>query len=147
LKFKTTTFLSLARIEEDRHDLLLLSIIMRKKNDMAQQEIHYQALNSSKAENNYSGYEGATPHEQQQHFAGLYGQKLSGPVSSTIPTPGQRLALAIVSLAMLMAMIFGLIIVGIATNAGAGGTVGLVFVLVLFFSAVITINALFNRKH
>jgi hypothetical protein len=115
---------------------------------MSQQEMHYNEPTNHQAKQSYAAYDGLPPHNQSQsQFDISYGQKLSPPTQNQIPSPGQRLALAIVSLGMMMGMIFGLIGIGIATNVSAGGTFGLIFVLILFFSAVVVVNALFNRKY
>ncbi len=112
---------------------------------MSQQEMHYEELNRDRSESSYAGYEGM-PHHESQYSTGLYGQKLAEPASFKNPTTGQRLALALVSLFLLMIMTFGLIFIGIATDVNAGGAFGLIFALVLFYVAVIVINILFNRK-
>jgi hypothetical protein len=109
---------------------------------MSQQEMRFEELNRGQAEPSYSGYEGA-PH----YSPGAYGQKLSATSPSRAPTTAQRLVLALVSLLMLMIMTFGLIFIAMASNASRDGIAGLVFALILFFVAVITINGLFNRKH
>jgi hypothetical protein len=114
---------------------------------MSQQEMRYEEQNSHRVDKVHASYDGLPPHEsQQQQFGGLYGQKLSEPASVRIPTVGQRLLLAIVSLIMLMVMTFGLIIIGIAANIHSGGAFGVVIALTLFYVAVIIINVLFNRK-
>jgi hypothetical protein len=113
---------------------------------MSQQEMHYEELNRDRAEPSYSGYEGA-PRYENQYSTGQYGQKLSATTSFKAPTTGQRLVLALVSLLMLMITTFGLIFVGILTNASNDVVAGLVFALMLFFAAVITLNILFNRRH
>ena len=106
---------------------------------MSQQEMNYEEVKRTPPGTGYTSM-------SYDYSTGSYGQKISDRGSFKAPTTGQRLALAIVSLAMLMVMTFGLIFVGIATSAGFTSTFGLTFVLVLFYVAVIIINVLFNRK-
>ena len=107
---------------------------------MSQQEMNYEEVKRTPPGTGYTSM-------SYDYSTGSYGQKISDQASFKAPTTGQRLALAIVSLAMLMVMTFGLIFVGIATNICASGGTGLVFALVLFYVAVMIINVLFNRRH
>lgn len=77
---------------------------------------------------------------------GIGGQKLSGLASGLVPTAGQRLALAITSLGMIMGMTFGLILIAIATNVPPWAVFPILFMLTLFTVAAILINAFFNRR-
>jgi TRAP-type mannitol/chloroaromatic compound transport system permease large subunit len=83
---------------------------------MSQHEMHYEELNRGQSEASYGGYEGA-PHYDNRHSTGLYGQKLSSAAPFKTPSTGQRLLLALLSLLMLMLTTFGLIFIGILTNA------------------------------
>lgn len=83
-------------------------------------------------------------------FAGSSGQKLSFPdihAGSGGVTPGQRLALAIVSVVMLVplaAIVFGI------TLGGSGGFFSLVAALIgigLICVTIMVINFVFNRGH
>ncbi len=114
---------------------------------MAQQEMNYGEFKHEPTGTGYAGYTGTSHDDDTRYSTGSYGQKLSDHASSKTPTTGQRLALAIVSLSMLMVMTLTLIAIGIATNINGGGAFGLVFVIVLFYVAVIIINVLFNRKY
>ena len=89
-------------------------------------------------------YEG----EQMQPPAGyhLYGQKLAGATSGQAATAGQRLALAIVSLSLLVFLIFGLIIFAAAASVPNWAVVPIVFIIVLFSAVVTIINMVFNRR-
>jgi hypothetical protein len=73
-------------------------------------------------------------------------EELSVPASGYSLTRGQRLALAIASLAMVMLLTFGL--AGIAAVMHAANWVGflILFVAALFTSAAVIINNVFNRK-
>lgn len=90
------------------------------------------------------GYEG----EQTQNPSAyhLYGQKLSMPVSSQMVGPGQRLALAIVSLCLLVFLIFGLVIFAAADNAPNWAVIPILFVIALFSVVVAIVNIVFNRR-
>jgi hypothetical protein len=112
---------------------------------MSQQEMDYGEFRHGTPGTGYTGYEGIS-HDDDKYSTGKYGQKLSDRSSFAAPTTSQRLALAIVSLAMLMVMTFGLLFIGIVTNVSGGGIAGLLFILVLFYAAVIVINMLFNRR-
>lgn len=93
------------------------------------------------------GYE-EVPHYRDASF-GASGLKLSERAGDKGPTAGQRLALAIVSLVLLLIMFFG--IIGVATAnlppdvAENFAPVFGIFVIG-FFIAVIVINVVFNRK-
>src|SRR5712691_10331630 len=106
---------------------------------MSQQEMHYGEISRDRPGASYSGYEGVP-------LSGTYGEKLSGPAVGKAATAGQRLALAIVSLAMLMAMTFGLIGILVATQAPPWVVLPVLFILVLFASAAVIINIVFNHK-
>ena len=89
-------------------------------------------------------YEG----EQAQNPADdhLYGQKLATPLRSQGPTPGQRLALAIVSLSLLVFLIFGLTLFAAVDNAPNWAVVPILFIITLFSAVIVAINLVFNRK-
>lgn len=108
---------------------------------MSQQEMDYNELNRDSSGISSGTYE-------RGHRYHTYGDrdKLSATLMRTELTAGQRLALAIVSLAMIMILTFGL--VGIAVVAQASGWVVLpiLFILVLFTTAAVAINIVFNRR-
>ena len=100
------------------------------------------------------GYQGgySSPGSQQgqevnfdDHFAGFSGQKI-GQFGGQSATAGQRLALAIVSLCLLVpltAIIFGITISGIGGFFGlTGGLIGLAIVSI----AIIAVNFVFNHN-
>ena len=74
------------------------------------------------------------------------GQKLIWDTSSQAPTVSQRLALALVSLGMLMGMSILLTILAIAKGAPGWVAFPLLFVLTLFTAAAVSINVVFNRR-
>ena len=70
----------------------------------------------------------------------------SGPGGASSLTTGQRVALAIASLALVMLLTLGLVGIAAATHA-ANGIVFLILVAVaLFTSAAVIINIVLNRK-
>ena len=74
------------------------------------------------------------------------GDKLSVPAGGSSLTTGRRLTLAIASLVMLMLLTFGLVGIAVATHAASWVVFPILFVLVLFASAAVIINIVFNRK-
>jgi hypothetical protein len=76
----------------------------------------------------------------------LYGQKITGMVNSQAPTAGQRLALAIVSLSLLIFLIFGLVIFAAVSNVPNWAVVPIIFIFMLFSAVATAINIVFNRR-
>jgi hypothetical protein len=74
------------------------------------------------------------------------GQKLPGEASGQAPSAEQRLALALVSLGMLMGMTILLTILAGAPSAPSWAVFSLLFVLTLFAAAAVSINVVFNRR-
>ena len=106
---------------------------------MSQQEMDYNETSSDRAGASYGRYEGS-------HSYHMYGEKLSVPAGGVSATAGQRLALAIASLVMLMVLIFGLIVLAAAMNAPNWAVIPILFILVLFSSTAVIINIVFNRR-
>ena len=106
---------------------------------MSQQEMNYSEMNHDRSGPAYGRYEGAPRNN-------MYGEKLSTHAISTAATAGQRLALAIVSLAMLMALIFGLIAFAAAANAPNWAVIPILFIIILFSAVAVIINIVFNHK-
>ena len=106
---------------------------------MSQQEMNYAEMGQDRPGFASGGYEGIP-------LSGFQGEKLSGHAAGWAPTAGQRLALAIASLVMLMVMTFGLIGIAVATQAPPWAVLPILFILVLFSSAAVIINIVFNRK-
>jgi hypothetical protein len=77
---------------------------------------------------------------------GMSGQKLIPDAPGQAPSVGQRLALALVSLGMLMGMSTLLTILATATRSPGWVAVPLLFVLTLFTVAVVSINVVFHRR-
>lgn len=110
---------------------------------MSQQELNYQELSADQSSWSSGTYEGGGT--RHSHTYG-YRDKLSVPPLRVELTAGQRLALAIVSLAMFLILTFGLVGIAVATQASAWVTFPILFILVLFTVAAITLNVVFNRK-
>ena len=106
---------------------------------MSQQEMNYGEMGRDRPGFASGGYEGIP-------LSSFHGEKLSGHAVGGAPTAGQRLALAITSLVMLMVMTFGLIGIAVATQAPPWAVLPILFILVLFSSTAVIINIVFNRK-
>lgn len=108
---------------------------------MSQQEMNYGELNQDQSSRSAYGQYGGT----HRPNANMYGEKLTGFVVGSAPTAGQRLALAIVSLAMFMVVIFGLLAIAIATQVPTWAIIPILFIMILFAAAAVIINIVFNR--
>ena len=95
-------------------------------------------------QNHSAGYEGEQTHNPSAYYQ--YGQKISAPVSGLLATPGQRLALAIVSLSLLIVLIFGLITFAAVTGVPNWAVVPILFIIILFSAVATVINIVFNRR-
>jgi polyferredoxin len=127
---------------------------MKELTDMSQQDIDYGESQRERPATSYTGYEGV-PH-YNDYSTNAHGQKLSWREASRIPTAAQRLALAIVSLVLWIALF--LIIAGIMASYrpsfGPGGFESisntldpfLIVGFLMFSAIVILVNVLFNRK-
>jgi len=139
---------------------------------MSQQEMNYSELSRDRPGFASGGYEGIPLSSSQEEGWGTppkprpdgykdiplssfrekelsghaEGEKLSGHAVGWVPTAGQRLALAIASLVMFIVMTFGLIGLAIATQAPSWAVLPILFILVLFATAAVIINLVFNRK-
>jgi hypothetical protein len=118
---------------------------------MMSQEMRYDEGQRPPAETYDAGYQGGT---YRDPFAGASGQKLSMPPyqqqfsqSSKELSAGQRLALAIVSVVMLVPL--SGIIFGTAIGSGAGGfaLLGGLIGLGLICLTIMVINFVFNFRH
>ncbi len=95
-----------------------------------------------------TGYQETPGYNSYATGFGLFGagQKLSGsaPMSQK-PTPGQRLALAIVSLVLWMISLFIMVVAATASQAPSYVAVLILLVLLLFAILIAVINIVFNR--
>jgi len=106
---------------------------------MSQQEMSYDRPEASSRDFGDIGFGYPSP-------SSMAGQKLIPDAPGQAPTVGQRLALALVSLGMLMGMCTFLTILATATRSPGWVVVPLLFVLTLFTAAVVSINVVFHRK-
>ena len=116
---------------------------LKDKGDIMQHEMERQQEEQNQLRSS-SAYEGERARPPQAYH--IYGQKLAGSVSSQAPTAGQRLALAIVSLSLLVFLIFGLILFAAANNAPSWAVIPILFIMILFSAVATTINLIFNRR-
>ena len=91
------------------------------------------------------GYAGDGRFEEASPYS-KSGQKLIREASGQAPTAVPRLALALVSLGMLMGTTILLTIVATRTSAPNWMAFPFLFVLAVFTAAVVSINVVFNRK-
>lgn len=124
---------------------------------MSQQHMQFEEGQGERPGASYTGYEAVPPYNNYSTHP--YGQKLSAPETSRMPTSAQRLALAIVSIVLwialflIIAAIMGSYQPNIVTTPGGGYVVGstmldpfLTIGFAVFSVMVIIINVLFNRK-
>jgi len=103
---------------------------------MASGEIYHDRERSS-----YERFDGIP--RSEDYYTGSYGQKIS---AVHIPSIGQRLVLAIVSLVLLALVTFGVIGIGFLANVGLSGGFLFLILLIFFYAAVVIINVVFNRR-
>ena len=111
-----------------------------------------QQMEFEESARNYQGGYSAPGAQQSRgadfddHFAGFSGQKI-GQASGWSVSANQRLALAIVSLCLLVPLsgiIFGTAVGGVGGFLGVtAGLIGLAFVCI----TIIAVNAVFNSRH
>ena len=74
------------------------------------------------------------------------GQKLLRHDAVMHATAGQRLALALVSLVLFMILIFGLVLIAVASNADNWVVLPILFILILYSALAACINIVFNQS-
>ncbi len=104
-----------------------------------QEEMGYESQGTAYGSAGDTRYEEASPYSSA-------GQKPIREAPGQAPTAVQRLALALVSLGMLMGMSILLTILATARSAPGWVMFPFLFVLTLFTAAVISINVVFNRR-
>lgn len=104
-----------------------------------QEEMSYQREGTAYGYASEAGFEEASLYPRA-------GQKLPGEASDHAPSAVQRLALALVSLGMLMGMTILLTILAGAPSAPSWAVLSLLFVLTLFSAAAVSINVVFNHR-
>jgi len=129
------------RISDDRFSKFCS--IIKELTDFMQQEMnsHQEMPNQPRPAFVYEGEQAQNPSAYH-----MYGQKIVGAVSGQAPTAGQRLALAIVSLSLLIFLIFGLILFAAVSNTPNWAFVPILFIFVLFSAVATAINIVFNRR-
>ena len=112
---------------------------------MSQQEIHSEKIYPDGPQGSYSGYEGTPQHSSYDNS--FSGQKLSGQGIGRRASAGQRLALALVSLVLLVVVIFGLVLIAAGTNVEGWVAIPILLIIFLFGAVATIINVVFNRSH
>ena len=110
---------------------------------MSQQQMEFDPGSGHRSASYSVGYE-EVPHDSSS--SSIRGQKLLWQDAVMHPTAGQRLALAIVSLVMFMIIIFGLVLIAVASNARPWVVLPILFILILYSALAVIINIVFNRK-
>jgi hypothetical protein len=111
---------------------------------MSQQYMEFNPGSSQESASFSVGYE-QVPRDSYSSSSSR-GQKLSWQDAEIHATAGQRLALAIVSLVMFMVIIFGLVLLALASNAAPWVVLPILFIIVLYSTLAVIINIVFNRK-
>ncbi|HEV2656870.1 MAG TPA: hypothetical protein VGT82_18025 [Ktedonobacteraceae bacterium] len=111
---------------------------------MSQQEIHSEKIYADGPQGSYSGYEGTQHRSYDNNYSG---QKLSGQGMGRRASAGQRLALALVSLILLVIVIFGLVLIAAGTNVEGWVAIPILLIIFLFGAVATIINVVFNRSH
>ena len=126
--------------------------------DMSQQHMEFDESQRERPDASYTGYEAVPPYNS--YSTPPYGQKLTGNEIGRMPSTGQRLALAIVSLVLWIGLFLTIAAIMSAYAAygspsGPGGYAESVthllfpFLIIgfLIFSAIVAlVNILFNRR-
>ena len=111
---------------------------------MSQQHMEFEPGSGHGSASYSVGYE-EVPHDSYS-TSSIRGQKLLWQDAVMHPTAGQRLALAIVSLVMFMIIIFGLVLIAVASHAAGWIVLPILFILVLSSALAVMINIVFYRK-
>jgi hypothetical protein len=111
----------------------------RRSGMFQQEEMGYESQGTAYGSAGDTRYEEASPYSSA-------GQKPIREAPGQAPTAVQRLALALVSLGMLMGTTILLTIVATRTSAPNWMAFPFLFVLTVFTVAVVSINVVFNRK-
>ena len=112
---------------------------------MSQQQPNFEEFNRGyQAQAPYPGSREAGPGFDDA-FSGLSGQKLGQQSFSRSASPGQRLALAIVSLCLLVPL--SGIAIPITTGAGPFGIITGLIIMGLVCLTIMVVNIVFNLRH
>jgi hypothetical protein len=113
------------------------------------QQMNFRDGNGEASPSYSSRYEETPDYNSYATGFGLYraGQKLFEPPSADkTPTASQRLALAIVSLALWVITLFGTVILAIASRADSSAAIFILLGVTLFAALIAVVNIVFNRK-
>ena len=111
---------------------------------MSKQQMEFEPGSGHGSASYSVGYE-EVPHDSYSS-ASIRGQKLLWQDAAMHPTAGQRLALAIVSLVLFMILIFGLVLIVLASNAASWVVLPILFILLLYTILAAIINVGINAK-
>jgi hypothetical protein len=111
---------------------------------MSQQNMEFEP-GSGHGSASYSFRYEEVPHDSYSSSS-IRGQKLLWQDAVMHPTAGQRLALAIVSLAMFLILIFGLVLIAITSSADGWVVLPILFILILYSVLAAIINIVFSRN-
>ena len=111
---------------------------------MSQQHMEFEP-DSGHGSASYSvGYE-EVPHDSYTSSSAR-GQKLLWKDAVMHATAGQRLALALVSLILFVILIFGLVLIAVASNAAGWVVLPILAILILYVVLAAIINIAFNQS-
>src|SRR5207249_4623231 len=105
---------------------------------MSQQQMEFDPGGGQRSASYSVGYE-EVPHDSYSSSS-IRGQRLLWQDAILHPTAGQRLALAIVSLVMFLILIFGLLLISLASNAAGWVVLPILFILILYSTLAVIIN-------
>ena len=108
------------------------------------QQMNFDEINRDGPASYSTGYEEVSRNRDESF--GWVGQKLSGQEAGQAPTAGQRLALAIVSLLVLMVMFLAMAAIALVHVIDSSLAAAFVLIFLAFFVATIVINLMFNRR-
>jgi hypothetical protein len=114
-----------------------------KEHILMPQQMNFDEINRDESASYAAGYE--IPRNRDE-APGWFGQKLSGQEAGQAPTAGQRLALAIVSLLLLMLMFLAMAAITFVHVVDSSLAAAFVLIFLAFFVATIVINLVFNRR-
>ena len=86
------------------------------------------------------------PRSQSRTAYRGYGDKLGESRIVSMPSAGQRLTLAIVSLGMFIVLVFGVFILSVLANAPNWAVIPIMLIFFLFSGVAVLINFFFNRS-
>ena len=125
------------------------TVSKKKESKSMSQHMDFKESSQGAPPSYSAGYEEIPGYNSYATGFGLYsaGQKLSGPApANNAPTANQRLALAIVSLALWVITLFGMIGLAIAFRADSSSAIYVLLGATLFAALIAVVNYVFNRN-